>query len=99
MGARNGTKAVHAAKAQAEQQLERTELQIVQLRAAADRSTIQLKEVQAGHEAAAKQFEERNEQWGALEAELEFERNSSRELIAAQEALEKAVTEHQQARS
>ena len=99
MGARNGTKAVHAAKAQTEEQLERAELQIVQLQAAADRSTIQLKEVQAGHAAAAKQFEERNEQWGALEAELEFERNSSRELITAQEALERVVTEHQQARS
>ena len=99
MGARSGSKAVHAAKAQVEEKLARAEEQIVELRAAADARQTQLREVELGHAAAAKQFADRNEQWASLEAELEFERNNSRELLAAQEALERAVTEHQQARS
>eukprot|EP01043_Picozoa_sp_COSAG02_P022819 COSAG02_NODE_1197_length_13932_cov_42.811176_9_plen_1025_part_00 len=99
MGARSGSKAVHAAKAQAEEKLARAEEQIVELRAAADAGQTQLRELESGHAAAAKKFADRNEQWASLEAELEFERNNSRDLLAAQEALERAVTEHQQARS
>jgi hypothetical protein len=99
MGARSGSKAVHAAKAQAEGKVVEAERQIDELRTAVAAEQARLHDVEAGHAAAAKQFAERNEQWAALEAELEFERSNSRELLAAQEALERAVTEHQQARS
>ena len=99
LGARSGAKAVQAAKLAVEQELAALRAEADGLRGQVSAEKARLQATEVAHADSAGVYAQQKEQWAVLEAELEQERCASRELLAAQEALESSVSEHQQRRA